>query len=174
MLNPGLGGDVVRVKSFCPRSMRQVVRKLLVAMERFDYYVADSGGYQDPDFVELDSFEQFEKFMNGINIPIEDWQKNRFANDPSAKYVALVSGANVLCRGWITNRFTVKQRKYANSATRVLYDFVTPEVNRHHGYYTRLLRHLASNGGGMIYVNPRNEFSVRAIESSGFKMVLLV
>ncbi|MDO4818816.1 MAG: GNAT family N-acetyltransferase [Prevotella sp.] len=148
---------------------RRVKNRVHAIKVHWVYFIApcDKEYYIDPLFVEAHNWHEMYDLAVQRNFQIHEWQYHRFKNDDSCKFVALADERSILTYGWITdkNRSLIGRKDLTQ---RILFDFVTPDIYRNRGYYTRLLKHLISNGGGIIYADFRNIPSLRAIEKAGF------
>ena len=122
----------------------------------------------DVDFVQIDTWEEFFKFARGCSFPVNRWQYERFRDDSSLRFVALVRGKDVLSYGWVTMENRSLTEGHDIAGLPILYDFATPAQHRRKGYYTKLLKELRRGIGGIIYALPSNEPSLRAIRAAGF------
>ncbi len=154
--------------------VRKIRARLAGMKECWEFYMAESKAEKSHDqlFNRIDSWEKFCDFTCKRDFQILKWQYERFKNDDTVHFVCLADGNNIYTYGWETMRTdVVKNFPDAVKGSLVLYDFCTPEQYRNQGWYTRLLRHLANNGGGVIYVNPSNIPSKKAICAAGFKRI---
>ena len=133
------------------------------------YFTApeNAGTFTENLYVEADSWGGMYDLAKSHNLQVLDWHYLRFKNDDSCKFVALADEKNILTYGWTSekNRALLEGQ---NIEGRILYDFQTPEQFRNKGYYTKLLKHLLANGGGVIYADKKNIPSLKAIRKAGF------
>lgn len=124
--------------------------------------------YVDPLFVRITNWMDYCDFLYARNLIAERNRYERFKNDTSVSFVALADSENVYSYGWESTSNRRLLCGHSCSKDRILFDFITPKEFRGMGYYTRLLRHLVSDGNAVIYVSPKNLPSKTAIEHAGF------